>query len=109
MRAAVVLFTRDLRVHDHPALVAACAEAERVVPLLVFDEAALAKPITSPNKTAFLLDAVGDLTATMRELSGMLVTRSGRLVDQVATLVAQVNAGAVFISADVSAFARRRE
>jgi len=36
-RTAVVLFTRDLRVHDNPALAAACANADRVVPLFVLD------------------------------------------------------------------------
>ena len=38
MRCAVVLFTRDLRVHDNPALAAAAREAERVLPLFVLDE-----------------------------------------------------------------------
>ena len=37
MKTAVVLFTRDLRVHDNPALATACANAERVVPLFVLD------------------------------------------------------------------------
>jgi hypothetical protein len=39
MRTAVVLFTRDLRINDHPALAAACANAETVVPLYVTDPA----------------------------------------------------------------------
>ena len=39
MRTAIMLFTRDLRLHDNPALAAACAAAERVVPLFVFDPA----------------------------------------------------------------------
>lgn len=108
MRTAVVLFTRDLRVHDHPALAAVCEEAEQVVPLFVFDEAALAKPIASPNKLAFLHGAAGDLAATMRDLGGMLAIRRGRLADEVAAVVAEVGAGAVFTSADVSAFAQRR-
>lgn len=43
VRAAVVLCTRDLRVHDHPALAAAVAAAERVVPLFVFDRAVPAR------------------------------------------------------------------
>ena len=38
---AVVWFRRDLRVHDHPALAAACREHERVVPLFVLDPALL--------------------------------------------------------------------
>ena len=39
MRVGIVLFTRDLRVHDNPALHAACEECERVVPLFVLDDA----------------------------------------------------------------------
>lgn len=109
MRTAVVLFTRDLRVHDHPALVAACEEAERVVPLFVFDDAVLARPIASPNKVTFLLDAVRDLASTLRDRGGALVKRRGVLADEVAAVVAEVDAEAVFCSADVSAFARRRE
>jgi deoxyribodipyrimidine photolyase len=37
VKTAVVLFNRDLRVHDHPALTAA-ARAERTVPLFVLDQ-----------------------------------------------------------------------
>ena len=40
-RTTVVLFTRDLRVHDHPALAEAAAVSERVVPLFVLDDSLL--------------------------------------------------------------------
>ncbi|MGH8906664.1 MAG: cryptochrome/photolyase family protein [Egibacteraceae bacterium] len=108
MRTAVVVFTRDLRVHDHPALAAACEEAERVVPLFVFDDAALARPITGANKAAFLLDCVRDLASTMRDMGGTLVMRRGAWRDEVAAVAAEVGASAVFCSDDVSAFARAR-
>ena len=45
---AVVLFTRDLRVHDQPALAAATRAAERVLPLFVLDDGLTG----SPNRTA---------------------------------------------------------
>ena len=109
MRTAIVLFTRDLRAYDHPALVAACEEAERVVPLFVFDGDALARPIASPNKVAFLLGAVADLTSALRDRGGMLVKRHGRFAGEVATVAAEVGATAVFATADVTAFAQRRE
>ena len=54
-RTAVVVFTRDLRVRDHPALSAAC-HAERVVPLFVIDDALLdqaasrSKPAALPRR-----------------------------------------------------------
>ena len=62
VRTAVVLFTRDLRVHDQPALAAAVAAAERVVPLFVLDERLLAR-FGAPNRVAFLLDSLADLDA----------------------------------------------
>jgi deoxyribodipyrimidine photo-lyase len=42
MTGAVLVFTRDLRVTDHPALSAAVASAARVLPLFVSDDALLA-------------------------------------------------------------------
>jgi deoxyribodipyrimidine photo-lyase len=39
MNVAVVLFTRDLRVHDNPALALSVRAAEHVVPLFVHDPA----------------------------------------------------------------------
>ena len=51
MRTAIVLFTRDLRVHDNRALAVAAREAERIVPLFVFDEAILesARSLIAPS------------------------------------------------------------
>ncbi|MFD0175921.1 deoxyribodipyrimidine photo-lyase, partial [Streptomyces rochei] len=37
MTVAVVLFTSDLRLHDHPPLHAALKAADEVVPLFVLD------------------------------------------------------------------------
>jgi deoxyribodipyrimidine photolyase len=33
METAIVLFTRDLRLHDNPALCQACSRARQVVPV----------------------------------------------------------------------------
>lgn len=103
---SVVVFTRDLRVRDHPALVAA-ASAERVVPLFVIDDAVVASH-GSVNRTAFLLDCLEDLRAQLRRLGGDLVVRRGAWVDQVAEVARSVGADQVHMSADVSGWARRR-
>ena len=44
MDTAIVVFTRDLRLHDNPALHQACARARQVVPLFVVDPAIAAPP-----------------------------------------------------------------
>ena len=108
MRTAVVLFTRDLRVHDQPALAAAVAAAERVVPLFVFDRAVLAR-FGAPNRVAFLLDSLADLDASLRRRGGLLVVRRGDVVEETMRVAHETGAEAVFMSEDVSAYAQSRE
>jgi len=108
-RTAVVLFNRDLRVHDHPALAEAARAAEHVVPLFVVDEAILDLGYAVPNRAAFLVDSLTDLRASLRERGGDLVVRRGDPVHQALAVAAEVGAEAVFASADVTDFARRRE
>lgn len=106
-RTAVVLFTRDLRVHDHPALWAACREAERVVPLFVLDDAILDR--ASPNRVAFLRASLEDLRASLVARGGSLVVRRGDLLGEVRQVCADVGATSLHVSADVSGYAQERE
>jgi deoxyribodipyrimidine photo-lyase len=63
MEIAIVVFTRDLRLHDNPALHQACARARQVVPLFVEDPA-IAAP---PNRARFLAESLADLRHELRE------------------------------------------
>jgi deoxyribodipyrimidine photo-lyase len=105
---SVVVFTRDLRVDDHPALARAAREAERVVPLFVLDDAILDSEFNRPNRTGFLLESLRDLDESLHELGGGLVVRRGDWVREVAEMVRVVEAGAVHVSDDVSGYARAR-
>lgn len=93
---AVVLFTRDLRVHDHPALAAARHDCDRVVPLFVYDDRLLA---ASPRRSAFLEERLDELRATLG-----LVVAHGEPVEE----ARRFSPDAVYLSEDVSAYARRR-
>ncbi|MEV4623051.1 deoxyribodipyrimidine photo-lyase [Asanoa sp. NPDC049573] len=106
MRTAVVLFTRDLRVHDNPALTAACANAEQVVPLFVFDPVLAGR---SPNRDRFLHQSVADLRAVLRDRGSDLVLREGDPVAETIRVAGEVGAEGVAVAADVSRYARRRE
>ena len=108
MRTAIVLFTRDLRVHDQPALAAATEAAEHVVPLFVLDRN-LGAHFGAPNRIAFLVEALCDLASSLRERGGALVVRRGDVVAETLRLAAETGAGAVFMSEDVSAYAQVRE
>lgn len=106
MRTAIVLFTRDLRVHDNPALASACANAETVVPLFVLDPRLQE---LSPNRARFLHQSLADLRATLRKLGGDLVLRTGDPVAETIRLAREVGADGIALAHDVSAYARRRQ
>lgn len=99
-----MLFNRDLRVHDHPALSAACARARRVIPLFVLDPA-----VPGGRRGPFLLDCLADLRASLRSRGGDLLVRRGDVVAETMRLARETSATAIFTSADVSALARARQ
>ena len=104
MDTAIVVFTRDLRLHDNPALSQACARAAQVVPLFVVDPA-IAAP---PNRARFLAESLADLRQALRQRGGDLVVRVGDPAAEVTRLATDVNANAVYIADDVSHYAMAR-
>ncbi|UUU43406.1 cryptochrome/photolyase family protein [Streptomyces sp. NBC_00162] len=109
MNVAVVLYTSDLRLHDHPPLRAALASCDRVVPLFVRDHALAAAGFAPPNRQAFLADCLADLDAGLRERGGRLVIRSGDAVREVCALARETDADEVHMAAGVSGYAHARE
>jgi len=105
---AIVLFNRDLRVTDHPALFAA-ARAKRTVPLFVLDEKLLGSRFAAPNRVAFMLEALRDLDGSLRKTGGRLFVRRGDPVREAIAVARECGAGAIHVSADWSAYARGRE
>ena len=105
MDTAIVLFTRDLRTHDNPALAAACDRARQVVPLFVLDPD-LEVP---PNRARFLAESVAGLREELRAVGGDLVIREGDPVAKTMRLATETSAEAVFTAADVTRYAARRQ
>jgi deoxyribodipyrimidine photo-lyase len=103
---AVVLLSRDLRVHDNPALWHAVTSADRVVPLFVLDPRLLR---ISPNRHRFVLQALADLRASLRRRGGDLVIRRGEPASQALAMARRVRADQLVVAADVSRYAQRRE
>jgi deoxyribodipyrimidine photo-lyase len=101
----IVLFTRDLRVHDQPALAAATRAARRVLPLFVLDEALAG----SPNRTGFLLESLHDLDASLRSLGARLHIRRGDPVEETLRVARAIGAVAVYMSEDASRYAQSRK
>ena len=105
---AVMVFTRDLRVTDNPALAAAVASSAQVLPLFVIDPDAEQPDPDRRSQTAFLLDSLRDLDVSLRTLGGRLIVRAGRWVDEVLHAVREVGADQVHLTDDVSGSARQR-
>jgi deoxyribodipyrimidine photo-lyase len=106
MTTTIVLFSRDLRVHDNPALYEASLAGD-VVPLFVIDDHAL-DTFGGINRLHFLLESLQDLRANLRRLGSDLWVRRGDTVDEALKLARKLEATAINISADASSYARRR-
>jgi len=108
VKTAVVLFNRDLRVHDNPAL-AAAARAGRTVPLFVFDENLLGSRFAAPNRVAFMREALLDLDEALKRVGGRLFVRRGDPVAEALGVARECGAEELHVSADHSAYASARE
>ena len=73
----LVVFTRDLRVSDHPALATAAAEHRTVVPAFVLDESMPSSQRAGANRAGFLLECLQDLSSSLARLGAALVIRRG--------------------------------
>jgi deoxyribodipyrimidine photo-lyase len=108
MAVSVMVFTRDLRVTDNPALSAAVGGSAAVLPLFVLDEVILARCAGQVNRLRFLLGSLADLDASLRARGGALVIRRGDWVTEVLTGARSAAASVIHVSDDVSGYATAR-
>ena len=105
---AVVWFRRDLRVHDHPALVHGIRTGRSIAPLFVLDPTLL--PGASPRRTdsgsCWGLRALAD---ALESRGSRLTVRVGRPTDVVPAFAVEVGAGEVLVSRDYTPFGRARD
>ncbi len=103
-----MLLTRDLRLCDQPALTAACRGGHQVIPLFVYDPALLGGSTASPYRLRFLVDSLGDLRRSLTQRGGQLFVRRGDPTAETMKVAAETGAASIFVSDDVSRYARRR-
>ena len=109
MSRAIVWFRRDLRLHDHPALSAAIAEADEVIPLFVIDDALVSGRWPAPNRIWFMWQSLVALADSVRERGGGLRIARGRPADVLPRLARELKADAVYLTRDASPYGRRRD
>ncbi|MDQ3611801.1 MAG: DNA photolyase family protein [Actinomycetota bacterium] len=104
MTTSVLWLRRDLRLADHPALLAAREAADAVLPLFVLDDALLG-PAGAPRR-AFLFRCLRELE---ERTGGTLRVASGRPEVVLPQVVRQAGATSVHLSSDHGPYGRRRD
>ena len=86
--------------HDHPALCAALAGHEQVVPVFCLDDRLLHGRHASGSRTAFLLESLADLDGQLAERGARLVVRHGPPERELPALAGETGASEVHLSGD---------
>ena len=109
MQTVLWWIRRDLRLMDNQALATALARASHVLPVFILDPAILSSPRVGDKRVAFLLAGLRQLDADLRERGSRLVVRQGDPAQELAALVHETAAEAIFAEEDYTPYARRRE
>ena len=103
-------FRRDLRLSDNTALNAALeASAGDVIPVFVLDDALLKGRDVAPARVAFMLAALKELDANLRERGSRLIVRKGHPQEILLTVARAADARAVYYNRDYTPLAHKRD
>jgi deoxyribodipyrimidine photo-lyase len=109
MSAALVWFRRDLRVHDHAALHHALRTHARVHCAFVFDTTILDLLPRRDRRVEFILRAVEEVAAALREMGGALIVRHGDPVIEIPRLAVELGVDTVYANRDYEPAAIARD
>ncbi len=109
MTAALVWFRRDLRVQDHAALHHALKTHRRVYCCFVFDTGILDPLPRRDRRVEFILRAVEEVDAALRETGGALIVRHGDPLIEVPQLAAELGVDEVYVNRDYEPAALARD
>ncbi|KIY97498.1 hypothetical protein MNEG_10465 [Monoraphidium neglectum] len=99
----LVWFKHDLRVSDHPGLLAAAATGRQVIPFFCLDPEAYADLALQPSGPRALVGALAALRSALRPLGSDLVVRVGPADVTTAAFCAQNGVDAVMTEREVEA------
>jgi deoxyribodipyrimidine photo-lyase len=106
-KQSIMWFRRDLRLADLPALLAAGADGQTVVPVFVIDPTF---DVAGAPQRALLHDVLTVLDATLRDRYGTrLLIRTGDPRVEIPLIAAAFDVDAVFVSKDYAPYGRERD
>ena len=94
--AALVWFRQDLRLSDNPALTAAIASGEPVIPVFCLDEAGDGNWPLGGAQRWWLHESLGALIAALEAIGSRLVLRHGASQRVIESLLEETGAGSVY-------------
>jgi len=110
MSAPIIWWVRrDLRLADNPALAAALARADAVLPCFVVDPRLTRSPLVGAQRLGFLWGGLRALDAALRARGGRLIVRTGEPLAVLTRLRAETGAAAIVAEPDFSPYARARD
>jgi len=109
MKIALHWFRCDLRLGDNSALHAACAEADVVVPLFIFDPRILNAPDTGASIVGFMLECLASLDKNIEEAGGKLILRHGPVEEEMRAVLRETGAKTLYFNRDYEPEARKRD
>lgn len=107
--ASLILFRRDLRLHDNTALNAALRQSRAVLPCFILDRRLLSQLGSDWLRVRYLLAALQDLDTALRERGTRLHVVYAQPQDGLLQLLQASGAQAVFCHDDAGPYAVRRD
>lgn len=108
MATAIWWIRRDLRLTDNQAL-AAARQYDRVIPVYILDPVLWTSDWVGEKRQAFLLAGLRQLDSALQARGSRLIIRLGDPAEELAKLVQETHAAAIWAEADYSPYARKRD
>ncbi len=106
MKTALVWFRNDLRLDDNPALLAACAAADRVVPVFLLDDEAAGTWKMGGASRWWLHHSLASLAHDLRARGANLILRQGNAETIIVELAAEAGAAEIHTARSLEPWAR---
>lgn len=104
---SIVVFTRDLRVIDNPALCLAAEQGE-VFPLFVFDQKIVTASDLGNKRLTFLLESLEDLHSGLQKIGSSLFLRAGNWTEEIINFCKEKEAQTIHLAIDHSNLSQKR-